>query len=212
MQGPYTRLIDWQERGKPDYLLGAGYTRSEQLLAYGASLAACFVVLWLNFDRGLGWSWWQIVVALAVAADVAGGVVANSLNSCKRTYHAPLSANPGLQERLLKNHLLFVLLHIHPVVVGLLIGGGWQYGLLWYAAVVLSTLLVLATPLYLRRPVAIGLCLAAVFLAFYISPISPGFEWFGPALFLKLIYGHLVPEEPYRPQPASSLPQPGVDA
>lgn len=199
MQGPYSRWIDWQELGKPDYLLGSGATRAEKLLAYGAGLAGCGVVMWLNFDRQLAWSWWQIVVALAITADVAGGVLANSLNSCKRTYHAPLSASPGMQEQLLKNHLLFVFLHVHPIVVGLLFGGGWSYALLWYAALLLAACAVQVTPLYLKRPLALGLCLAAVFLALYLSPMAPGFEWLGPALFLKLIYGHLVPEEPYRP-------------
>lgn len=200
MNGPYSGWINWQADGKPDYLLGTGATRSEKLLTYSVGVAACAAVLALGFSRQIGWTWWQILIALAVTADVAGGVVANSLNSAKRTYHAPLSANPGRQERLLKNHLLFVAVHVHPVVIGLLFGGGWSYGIFWYSALLLAASLVLAAPLYLKRPLALGLCLAALFLGLYVSPIAAGFEWLGPALFLKLIYGHLVPEEPYRPR------------
>jgi hypothetical protein len=74
----------------------------------------------------------------------------------------------------------------------------WGYGAFWYLALVLSTVLVLFTPLYLQRPLAMGLIMTAILLNFYFIQPVVGFEWFVPALFLKIIYGHVVREEPYR--------------
>lgn len=54
-------------------------------------------------------------------------------------------------------------------------------------------------PLYLRRPIAMLFCLISLIMNSYIIPVIDGFEWFIPALFIKIIYGHLVQEEPYRP-------------
>jgi hypothetical protein len=64
---------------------------------------------------------------------------------------------------------------------------------------VLSALALLQMPLYLQRPAALGIILIAILLNLYILPPVWGFEWLIPALFLKIVYGHLVREEPYRP-------------
>ncbi len=55
------------------------------------------------------------------------------------------------------------------------------------------------TPLYIRRPVAFFAILLALLLNIYIILPVQGFEWFVPALMIKILYGHLVREEPYRP-------------
>jgi hypothetical protein len=39
----------------------------------------------------------------------------------------------------------------------------------------------------------------SILINFYLVEAIPGFEWLIPALFLKILYGHLVREEPYRP-------------
>ena len=53
-------------------------------------------------------------------------------------------------------------------------------------------------PLYLQRPAAMGIIMLAILMNYYIAPPVAGFEWFIPALFLKIVYGHIVREEPYR--------------
>ncbi len=200
MSGPYLAKIDWQADGKPDYLFGTGATRQERGLVLVGALLTGTLVVYLALTGHLGWNWWQFGLALMIALDTGGGVIANSLSSCKRTYHAPLSSSAGWQERLLKNHFAFSLMHIYTLVVALLFpGGDWLSGLAWYLGLLASSALILRLPLYLKRPAAIGLCFAAAAAALYLPGPAPGFAWLGPALFLKIIYGHLVPEEPYRP-------------
>ena len=40
----------------------------------------------------------------------------------------------------------------------------------------------------------------AVILNLYIVPLSLAWAWLMPLLFLKIVYGHSVQEEPYRPE------------
>lgn len=204
MHGPFDPAIDWQAAGKPDYLFGADATPTERLLVWVAGLGCTGIVLLLGTTLEDRWSWWQIALLVVVCLDIGGGVVANNLNSGKRTYHTPLSPDAGLVERVMKNHMLFTAWHIHPILVGALLGGSWLQGLAWYGLVLVSAFVVLIVPLYLKRPVALGLVLSSLFVAFYLLPLAPGFEWLGPALFLKIVLGHLVPEEPYRPFEAAS--------
>jgi hypothetical protein len=90
---------------------------------------------------------------------------------------------------------------VHPILIALLFEADrWAtYGLLWYALLMLSVAVVLRTPLYLRRPASfLAILLATLINFFFVAPI-PGFEWLAPLLFMKIVYGHIVREEPYRP-------------
>ena len=190
--------IDWNYSGKPDGFFGTGATRTEQGLVWIFGLAGTGIVTWHAWTRSLPWAWWQYIIAGILALDVLGGVTANSLNSCKRFYHSPVKSEETGFTALAKNHTLFTLMHVHPLLIGLLFAS-WQYGLIWYPALIVSSLIVLGAPIYLQRPLAMGIIMTAILVNFYlIQPIS-GFEWLIPALFLKIVYGHIVREEPYRP-------------
>jgi hypothetical protein len=76
----------------------------------------------------------------------------------------------------------------------------WLYGIILYGFLLLSAIIVLKCPLYLRRPIAITLFLGGFILTFYIFTPIPGLEWFYVILFLKLINGNIIKEEPYRPK------------
>jgi hypothetical protein len=41
----------------------------------------------------------------------------------------------------------------------------------------------------------------AVLVNSYVITVIPGFEWFLPVFILKLVVGHIIREEPYRPEP-----------
>ncbi len=69
----------------------------------------------------------------------------------------------------------------------------------WYAYLLVFTLIILKTPLYLKCPTAFLVIALALIIHFYFVIPIHGFEWLMPALTLKVLYGHLVPEEPYRP-------------
>ncbi|MEJ2487851.1 MAG: hypothetical protein P8Y68_19210 [Anaerolineales bacterium] len=145
-------------------------------------------------------------MAGVIAADIFGGVVANALCTCKRFYHVPLKENEVGLTRRLKNPYFFSALHVYPLLVALLFPpGDWLYGVVWYAALLTSTVIALQVPLYLQPPMAFLLITLAITTNFYLIEPVPGFKWLGPLLFLKIVYGHLVREEPYLP-----LMEPGV--
>ncbi|MBL8080715.1 MAG: hypothetical protein JNM55_22275 [Anaerolineales bacterium] len=193
-------LIDWKYSGTPDGFFGTGSTTMEQGIVWLFGCAGAMLLGWVWWTNSISWTWWQYAIAALIALDVLGGVVANSLNSCKRFYHSPLQSEETGFTAFAKNHFMFTALHIHPVLIGLLFGNfNWTYGLFWYAILLLSAVVILRIPLYLQRPASMGIIMLAALFNFYIIPPVSGFEWLVPALFLKIVYGHLVHEEPYRP-------------
>ena len=194
-------FINWEYRGKADFLLGTGATKAEQVLVWIASLAGVGLYVYFYLENALSWTWWQYLLAGIFAFDVAGGVVANNLNSCKRFYHTPKKTDEPPYTGFLKNHLVFSALHVHPIVIALIYGNHEDYlkGLFWYIALVIATFVILKIPLYLKRPASFLAILLALLINLYLVPLIHGFEWFVPALFIKILYGHLVREEPYRP-------------
>jgi len=200
-------MVDWSYSGQTNATVGTGATMAEKGLAYASALVSPLLYLGLYVQGTLVWTWWQYAVAVLIGADLAAGVVANALNSCKRFYHTPFRDDEPSYVRPLKKPLRFTALHIYPLLIAVLYAdASWIYGLVWYALLLVSALVVLAIPLYLRRPVATVVVLLAVMINAYLILPPAGFEWFAPVLLLKIVLGHLVQEEPYRPE------NPGVSA
>ncbi|MBE7534249.1 MAG: hypothetical protein HS124_00720 [Anaerolineales bacterium] len=192
--------INWEYSGKPDAMFGTGATAREQALVWLFGLSGAAVLGWMAWSRSLPWAWWQYLIFILIALDVLGGVVANSLNACKRFYHAPIKPEETGFTARSKNHIIFAVFHIHTIIAGLVFGSmNWEFGIFWYLVMLASVVLVLRTPLYLQRPLAMGLIMTAILINQYIFPSVIGLEWLIPALFLKIVYGHVVREEPYRP-------------
>ncbi len=202
--------IDWNYSGKPNLTVGTGATTTEYILVwiFGATGALIYIILWIK--GFLNWSWWQTAIIAVLTFDIAGGIVANSLNSCKRFYHTPPKQDERGIVKLLKNHIFFSLIHIHPIVFtfialgkltnrGYVVRGDWITGFIWYFLLQVSALIVTFTPLYLKRPIAFILIGAAIVVNIYILPLPRSVTWLIPFLFIKLVYGHMVREEPYRP-------------
>ena len=177
-----------------DRLIGPGATVAESMLTACWAMLCASAVVGYALLADLGWSPLQLAVAALIALDVGGGVSDNASNSAKRWFHRP-GQGP-------KQHLLFVLAHVHPFVLALLFSGfGWGaaaalYTYLLAASVVVSVLV----PLYLKRPVAFVFYCVAVLIGLYVLSLPPGLEWFVPLFFLKLLLAHLLPEEAYRPK------------
>ncbi len=192
--------IDWRYSGKPDLMCGTGATLLERGLVWSAAIAfpaLLYLLVWS--DAGGDWSGAQWAVAIFFAADLAGGVVANALNSAKRFYHAPRGPADGLVGRILKLPGVFAAGHIHPFIIALL-WPEWQLwvGLVVYVYMLGANAVVMHMPLYLARPVAFAFIVLGIALASGL-PTLPGWEWFVPLFLTKLVYGHAVREEPYRP-------------
>ncbi len=192
--------IDWAYSGRTDLSAGTGATTAEKLLPLAGAI---LLVLWVVLDvvrAGTDWSAWQWALALALAFDLGGGAVANGLNSCKRFYHSPARESEGGLVRLVKNHWLFAALHLHPVLAyAVWAPAGLWVGVAWYVALLLSVAAVRAVPLYLSRPVAFLLVGAVLVVQTNSAPDIPHLDWLVPLLFLKIVLGHCVREEPYRP-------------
>jgi hypothetical protein len=186
----------------PDPVYGTGARQEERLLAQLAGAgAAVFVVLSAWLDPSVRWSGWQYAVAGVLAFDLCGGVVANGLNSAKRYHFAPDPApEASWLGRLVRRPVLFVSVHVQPLAVAVLFpGASWWWGAAWYVVTVSTVVLVSRVPLYLARPVALGVCVVTAL----VSPVvtSPaGFAWLPMVAVLKLTLAYAVREEPYRPQ------------
>ncbi|WP_028546003.1 hypothetical protein [Paenibacillus taiwanensis] len=191
--------INWHYSGKEDLGAGTGAYIEEKALGYSGCVALVALLIYLLVTGYVQWNGLQITIAFLLAFDIGGGLVSNSLNSCKRFYHTPLLSTESKRAAIVKNKFLFSSFHIHPLVVGLLYGPmDITYGLIWYSLFMISVFIVSITPLYLKRPVSILIILFVILIQLYAIPPIVGFEWLIPLLFLKVINGHLVREEPYR--------------
>jgi hypothetical protein len=197
-------VIDWEPpAGRPDWLMGAGTTRGERATVWvGTVLGVAAVVS----GAPQGWSWWQWGLVVVLAADLVGGVVANSLSTAKRQYHgghAPAARRSST--RVLRSSTVFASAHVHPFVVALLLpDASWRWAAGWYVGCVVSVFLVHRVPLHLQRPTAFA-AVAVLLVAAPLVAAPEGLAWFGPVLAVKLVGAHAVREEPYRP--ASSQPR-----
>lgn len=193
-----TAPIRWTYTGGIDPLCGTGATPAERLLAYGMATLFTVIILVADHHRELpAADGWRIALLAFFAFDIAGGAVANMLNSCKRFYHTSLQPGEGRSARLVKNPMLFTAIHVHPMIVAYFLGGSLLNAAVWYALLLISVAAVLALPLYLRRASATALTVLALLASQFYLPLGPGLEWFIPCLFIKMVLGHAVQEEPY---------------
>jgi len=192
--------IVWEFSEPADLTVGRGATAAERFLVYATSCVAGLAYLLLWYVDAYPWAWWQYAVCGCFAFDIVGGVIANVTNSGKRFFHtASKDSDPGIV-RFLKSGNNFAYLHVHTVVLALLIPeASLVAGVTWYAGLVISVLAVTSAPLYLQRPTAFLFIVLAIVVHSYFLPLGDGLEWVVPLIFVKIVYGHTVQEEPYRP-------------
>lgn len=192
--------IDWDAPeprkgllGEWDTFVGPGATRAEVILITAFGLLSAAALFFYERTGNLGWCDRCLIFALLLAFDLGGGVIANATSATKRWYHRP--------GQTFKDHLSFIAFHaVHLFVVAYAFRWqDWLWGGVFFALLIGSTLILEAVPTYLQRPIATGLFIIALLVNLYILPPTPGMEWFIPVFFLKLVIGHLVQEEPYRP-------------
>ncbi|GKX30973.1 hypothetical protein SH1V18_34530 [Vallitalea longa] len=194
----HNKKIRWEYEGKPDYINGTGAYTEEKVLGYiGGALLPALMIFQLAMGH-MQWNIVQIIIGLYFALDLGGGLVSNALNSCKRYYDTPIKPEEKGFAGAVKKLPVFIALHVHPLVIGLLFNDmNWAYAFTWYAAFLISVFIVYKTPLYLKRAVGKLLAMIAIVASIYLFTPVPGFEWFIPVLFMKIITGHMIPEEPY---------------
>lgn len=180
--------------GEWDKFIGPGATSAEVRLGLAFSALWTGAVLTYGAWQQLGWSGWQMLAAGLFAFDLAGGIFVNAMSSAKRWYHR---VGQGHWQ-----HFGFTAAHVvHIAVVTWLFRGmDWTYFVGMSAYLLAAALLILWTPLYLQRPVAMSLFALSIPFSLLIFHPTHGLEWFIPFLFLKLLVSHLLREEPYRPE------------
>lgn len=198
--------IVWEYTGKPDLFTGTEATVTEKLLAWTGGLIGTGILLFFYWTKDVDWTIWQYIFIAIIAFDLVAGVVANSLNSCKRFYHSSVKTFEPSYIGLAKNHLFFSLIHVYPLLISLIFpSASWFYSGFWYLFLQASVLAVIKTPLYLQRPVSMLIIVTTFLINSYLIIAPAGFEWVVPVLFLKIVYAHTVKEEPYRPETEKAI-------
>ncbi|BDQ37205.1 hypothetical protein SYK_15650 [Pseudodesulfovibrio nedwellii] len=180
--------------GVLDKFIGPRATSAEKKLQLYIPLLAGIVVILKSYSSQFNWSVGQQVVAFLITFDIAGGIITNSTSSAKRWFHR--------EGQGFKSHMSFVLLHFSQIfLINIFF---MDFDFIWIAAagcyLVLACALVLCTPLYLQRTMALMLYSVGVLLSLYVFSAPVHLEWFLPLLYLKLLVSHIVREEPYRPE------------
>ena len=179
--------------GALDIFIGPGATPAEiWLQSVPAVLAGIAAPLYAS-SSGLGWSGVQLAVAGLFAFDMTGGIVTNATSTAKRWYHRE---GQGFWQ-----HFAFTAVHaVHLFVVAWLFRAlDWGFFGVTTAYLLVATAVILESPLYLRRPLALLLYALALLVSIYGLTPTVGLEWFLPFFYLKLLVSHLPKEEPYRP-------------
>jgi hypothetical protein len=180
-------------KGQLDRFIGPGATNAEVVLQLVPSVIAAIAAPLYALHLPMQWSPWQLGLIAILGFDLVGGVLANATAAAKRWYHRP---GQGWRQ-----HMTFVGVHlVHIGVVALLFRGtDWFFFAGVSGYLLLTSGLILTSPLYLQRPIALGLYGLALLGDRYLVPPTPGLEWFLPLFFLKLLVSHLLDEIPYLP-------------
>ncbi len=167
-------------------LVAPGASTPEITLSYvaagaGAALAA------LSAHRA-GLAPLPVAVLTVVAFDLVGGAVVNATASAKRRFHGP-GHGPG-------RRLGFVAGHVQPFLLALLVPGfGWTAAAIAYGLALAGAVAVLAAGPHIRRPLAFAITVLGTVVAHLAAPVPAFLAWVTPVLLVKLLLGHLLPEE-----------------
>ena len=179
-------------KGQLDRFIGPGATPAELVLQLAPSVAAAIVAPLHALTLPIDWAPWQLGAIAILGFDLVGGVLTNATAAAKRWYHRP---GQGWRQ-----HMAFVSMHLfHVGLVALLRGVDGLFFVGVSSYLLLAAGLILASPLYLQRPVALGLYGLVLVCDRYLFTPTPGLEWFLPLFFLKLLISHLLKESPYCP-------------
>ena len=177
--------------GSFDKFIGPGATKAEVILQFVTAFAAGVLVIFYAILAEVGWSVLQYVLAIVIALDMVGGVVTNATASGKRWYHR--------EGQGFKQHFGFVIIHAFQLLLVVIFfrSGDWLFFVILYGYLLIATLIILRSPLYLQRPVALILYIGALLMNCYVFTPTIGLEWFVPIFFLKLLISHVLKEAPY---------------
>lgn len=182
--------------GAWDKFVGPGATSSEEWLQLGGGLALASLlgILLYTMRDSLSWTGTQVFLVVFLALDLIGGIITNATSAAKRWYHR--AGQDGI-----KAHLPFVAGHgLHLIAVAIVFREmDWAFFGVMYGYLMVASIIIIKTPLYLQRPMSLMLFCGGCLLGMYVFIPTIGLEWFIPFLYLKLLVSHLVKEAPFTP-------------
>jgi hypothetical protein len=185
-------LVAAQQPASPSRLVsifrrvsGPDGTMQEAAVWLAGTLGITGIAAAVAVARSPGWSALQWVLAMGIAFDFAGGVVANATAAAKRSLHRPGRT---------RSRALFYAAHVHPLVLPLAFSASWTAAAALYAGMLAAAALVELAPRAVAQPVAFAAVGAGLFLACG-AAWPTGLEWFAPVYLLKLVGAHAVPPE-----------------
>lgn len=171
-----------------DRLVGPGMSRDETLLVLAASVFGLVFAGALMSSSGAS----LLLVGLSafIGFDVVGGAVCNGTRTTRAWYHRP--------GQTWAQHAGFIVPHLaYVIVVAAFLRGpkfDSHYALVLAAGLIGAAAVILCTPERLKTPVAFSAYLVVLCVLIIDSRPTPAMEWFEPALLLKLLLGHLLPD------------------
>jgi len=167
-------------------LVAPGASVAETGVSYGAAVTGAALAAVGALRAGLDPL--PAVVLAAVGFDLVGGSVVNATAAAKRRFHGAGGSD--------RRRFAFVAGHMHPFAIALLVPGfGWTAAALAYALSVAGAAAVLAAGPPIRRPLAFAITAVGSVAALVLAPLPAFLAWITPVLLVKLLIGHLLPEE-----------------
>ncbi len=174
--------------GSWDRLVGPGMSTEETLLVLAGSLTGLVFAGILMLSSGASLP--LVGLSALIGFDVIGGAVCNGTRTTRAWYHRP--GQTWVQ------HAGFIAPHLAYVIVVAAFFRGprfdGSYALIFGAGLLSSAAVILCTPERLKTPVAFSAYLVVLCTVTLGASLTPAMEWFAPALLLKLLLGHLLPE------------------
>lgn len=186
-------------RGQLDKVIGPGATKAEINLQLYVPIFAIVIVVSTGLYNNYNWTVGQYLVVSFFTLDMVGGIVTNLTSAAKRWNFREGNG--------FKVHMSFVALHLIQLSLAsyFFLNFDIQWIAVTYCFLLLSSTLILKTPLYLQRPIAGIVYAIALVLSIYVFESPENLEWFLPLFFFKLLISHIVQEEPYRPANLGSV-------
>jgi uncharacterized membrane protein YhaH (DUF805 family) len=171
-----------------DTIVGPKMSLTETLVCALPTLVATIYIPCYAIIHQLQWNNIQLILSAILAFDLFGGAIVNITPTSKRWHHRSQNGWP--------NYFGFVLIHLHPILITLFYGASCSFFVKAYSYLILSASIILFSPKYFQKAIAISLYLGSLILSSDWLPAIDGMEWFLPVYFLKLLVSYL-PEEPF---------------
>lgn len=152
------------------------------VLTYATAAFAAIVVILRPSARPSLFLWWETALAALVAADLAGGVVANFTASTNEFY----KSRPKLRLIFLAGHI------VYPLIFLVIMNAPPETWIAIPAFTIVAAFIVNGVPERHQPATAAALFAVGIMIAFTWHVITPPLVWFAPLFLTKLVLAFAV--------------------